>query len=145
MSYFESNNAFISHVSVIGLKIYVFLCIFMYLYFFKTKNKHYYHLFGKSSAMLTAGFQVSQCHSSKTAFKTNASPVQVWNVMCAWAKLQPPRTPAAGTPAARILAREITYVSRRLMLFVCMFIFGCFHNCCVVATLISLLLKLVER
>jgi tRNA (guanine26-N2/guanine27-N2)-dimethyltransferase len=59
------------------------------------------------AALHNAGYQVSGYHKEPSAIKTNAPNSVVWDVLRQWVKKHPPaKTPAEGTPAALILAKE---------------------------------------
>jgi tRNA (guanine26-N2/guanine27-N2)-dimethyltransferase len=59
------------------------------------------------AALANAGYQVSGYHKDPCAIKTNAPNSIVWDVLRQWVKKHPPaKTPAEGSPAALILAKE---------------------------------------
>jgi tRNA (guanine26-N2/guanine27-N2)-dimethyltransferase len=59
------------------------------------------------AAIFNAGYQVSGYHKEPNAIKTNAPNEVVWDIMRTWAKENPPmKTPAEGSPAAKILSQE---------------------------------------
>ena len=60
------------------------------------------------SALLRLGHRVSFVHACASGMKTDAPPSVVWDMMRAWAKLQSvKKLPAATSPAAKILAKEV--------------------------------------
>uniref|UniRef100_A0A7S3G7D6 tRNA (guanine(26)-N(2))-dimethyltransferase n=4 Tax=Palpitomonas bilix TaxID=652834 RepID=A0A7S3G7D6_9EUKA len=62
------------------------------------------------SAIINAGYIVSQCHTEPLSLKTNAPSSFLWDAMKAWAKQKGEGGGAKkGSPGASILAREITH------------------------------------
>eukprot|EP01112_Ceratiomyxa_fruticulosa_P010033 TRINITY_DN2633_c0_g1_i4.p1 TRINITY_DN2633_c0_g1~~TRINITY_DN2633_c0_g1_i4.p1 ORF type:complete len:677 (+),score=149.49 TRINITY_DN2633_c0_g1_i4:1310-3340(+) len=60
------------------------------------------------SAMITAGFKVSEAHAKPGSIKTDAPPEVLWDIMRCWAKLHPPKQPLPTSPAHFILSKEPT-------------------------------------
>lgn len=59
------------------------------------------------AALRSAGYQVSGYHKDPSAIKTNAPNSVVWDALRQWVKENPlAKTPAEGSPAALILAKE---------------------------------------
>lgn len=61
-----------------------------------------------NSALLNAGFKVSSSHCHSNAFKTDAPPSVIWDIVRAWVKLTPVNMAKYpdGSPAKRILSSE---------------------------------------
>ncbi len=61
-----------------------------------------------NSALLNAGYRVSSSHANSNAFKTNAPPNVVWDIMRSWVKLHPIHAEKhnESSPARRILSKE---------------------------------------
>jgi hypothetical protein len=55
--------------------------------------------------LIAQGYQVSRCHTTPKAFKTNAPHEAVWDVLRSWALLQPAKELDPRSAAARILAK----------------------------------------
>jgi len=61
------------------------------------------------SALLNAGYKISQTHASPIGFKTNAPSSFIWDMMRAYTAQNPPKHPPTGNqPGAHILAKPAT-------------------------------------
>lgn len=61
------------------------------------------------SAILNAGYRVSQAHASPHGFKTDAPSHVIWDIMRAWNKENPTKRTNTNSPAHAILSKEIKY------------------------------------
>lgn len=71
-----------------------------------------------SSALVTAGYQVSRSHALAGSLKTNATRAQLHDIFRSWVKDHPVKLSniKEGSPSLKLLAKEATYVPPLLLL-----------------------------
>lgn len=68
----------------------------------------------RRSALVNAGFRVSQSHCTPTVFKTDAPSSVVWDIMRCWVKLHPVKAHKDGSVPANILSKAPQYLRHHL-------------------------------